>query len=418
MRTRTKIINMIRDTIREAEPTAQIEKMRNKNIDKALAIAFLLLLSPVIKVFAQDRSKIIVGNTLLLDATPPAYSYNGKVSLYIRTGNWENGYNYELYDDEFKSNENVEEVREEEVSNGMYNYTYFYTKRESDYENYQEFGERFPRLYYRFFKNFGILEKFYAYYNLVYLPVGDWLETVTESNFTPEDLSLGIINFNEYQATNSKYGDYLTQTLFNDDEQFELLVPYYKYGEVEYSDRWDGDGDVYLTVKTVGDILFAGFQVISETGQVINTIEFEEGFTGSRSWRDEPDYNVVIYEINGKTYLAVSGYIDSEEGSKDAILVYSIDRKTSEIKKVAQETQMTVRPRLATRSELIDVSLEPDVQNRELQVVNTAGEVILRAPVKAGATHCQIAASKLSKGVNIINVTTKRGNSTCKIIVK
>lgn len=78
-----------------------------------------------------------------------------------------------------------------------------------------------------------------------------------------------------------------------------------------------------------------------------------------------------------------------------------------------------VRSSVVSRSEQFTVETEESSAPRTLVVTSTAGETMLKQPIAAGQTSVQVDASRLSPGVNIVNVSGDRENATsCKVIVK
>ena len=203
----------------------------------------------------------------------------------------------------------------------------------------------------------------------------------------------------------------LSQTLFNDDAAFEYVLPLMEIqkGETEEIDR-DNDGEIDYK-ETSYSPQTVGYSIVSETGTVLQSIRFDEGFT---SWSE---LNADIYLMGDKCYLVFEGYVKAEDGSRDVSLVYSLDRTSNAIQKVAMHMGPKVSPTVADRSETITVELG-ETNAREIQVVNAAGKTMLRLPVRNGQKQVSFSARNLSRGVNVVNVVGDKNSNQTKIIVK
>ena len=128
---------------------------------------------------------------------------------------------------------------------------------------------------------------------------------------------------------------FLTQTLFNTDDKYEYLLPIISPNNGGQEEDRDRDGQVDLKF-TWTDAVVTGFKVVSETGNVLQTINFENGFhtTDTYSITD-----VDLLRINGKLYLCFDGYIDDS----DAVLLYSIDSTTNGVHMMTMEKVSSTR---------------------------------------------------------------------------
>lgn len=140
---------------------------------------------------------------------------------------------------------------------------------------------------------------------------GEW-ETIN----TQESSDYGSIyelDFEDYD--NNTYPDQpfsVTQTLFNNDEKFEYVVPVCKASD-EIQNEYDSDGDGVVDHRTLIHRWDTnGFKVVNEDGQTV--LELDDKFGGE----------LKIMKLNGNLYLTTSeGYF------------YKIDSKTSSVEKVS-----------------------------------------------------------------------------------
>lgn len=176
----------------------------------------------------------------------------------------------------------------------------------------------------------------------------------------------------------------ISQTLFNNDEKYEALVPKYTQKEVMYP---------------------TGLSVVSEDGTELYSIELDFAL---------PEYSdyFKLMKINGKLYIAV------QDETYDNYVFFEINRETSSIKQVAKLKGMRVSPTIAEQTDNITVELGEGSNAKEIVVVNGNGQVVKQIPVKNGERQVTINAGSLNRGLNILNARGAKGNNNCKIIVK
>lgn len=243
-------------------------------------------------VMAQSQ-KLFNGRTHFR-ATLPEFSYDGKAQMFIDDMD-ENGIQkYTFYSDNF--------TKEGELAINPVEYE-FYQKRE----------ER------------ALVDGKYT---------GAWevKEEINAKSFS------GVFNLhlNDFDQSCDDFRNiFLTQTLFNTDDKYEYLLPIISPNNGGQEEDRDRDGQVDLKF-TWTDAVVTGFKVVSETGNVLQTINFENGFhtTDTYSITD-----VDLLRINGKLYLCFDGYIDDS----DAVLLYSIDSTTNGVHMMTMEKVSSTR---------------------------------------------------------------------------
>lgn len=192
-----------------------------------------------------------------------------------------------------------------------------------------------------------------------------WLTTTSEN----ERVEYVYLHDSEYFADDESFT--LSQTLFNNDEKFEYIVL-----------RRDGNdwGSPML-----------GFDIRSEDGTTLSSINL---------YKENGDCGFDIYKMGNKVYLGVEFYGDNRE-----VYLYSINRETSSLQQVKSISGLNIKPRMPRRNEVVTVEMD-EVSNeaRELQVVNSAGQTVERIVVPAGSKQVQLKASRMSPGVNVIQM--------------
>ena len=210
-----------------------------------------------------------------------------------------------------------------------------YTNYEYLYFAYSTFGVKYPKLYWLASK--GNMYECKTNYEVEY---SDWQVTNTYTQNKQERLDrirLCNINLNYGDGRANNYF-IASQTLFNDDEKFEYIIPKYKLSKNSNVGGYPSDihtGQENESIDTVqttciseeSNLYLAGFQVVSSEGNVIKNIDFEAGEGVSSI---DLDYAFVI-TIGSNTYLSFDGY---DSNDKRATLFYKINRTTSDIKKV------------------------------------------------------------------------------------
>ena len=284
------------------------------------------------------------------------------------------------------------------------------------------FGSKYPLLY-------GIEHdgKFTLYRVLYTVAYTDW----TDKGEKTEDYSesvypLQLVNVNLNQDANraSEYF-YLSQTLFNEDEGYEYLVPKYKLVEESVPGSISSDiSTIYpgvveepieLTRKTLvtkaSNVAMVGFQVVGEDGTVLQDLDFD-GYLGGSSVN-----RTAVITIGSNTYLAFDGY---DSGNKSATIFYKLDRTTSSIQKVRTlPGGMSLSPAVANKGTDIHVNFgDGNAQGSEISVFSANGTKVKSLMVPAGHKYANFQVNG-SSGVYMVNRTQKgKANDTKKIIIK
>lgn len=291
------------------------------------------------------------------------------------------------------------------ASSYLYDYTIekdgyqMWSTNKNHYYKYDLFGEKYPKSY--FYWNPKTYKSYIKYieYKSSYIN-NDWYTYDTEEgSYNIEQM---YYKYSDYDNNSSvERGFCASQTLFNNDDKYEILVPKFTQGEIvveEYDYDDDGIND-HRTLRS--GMIETGVNVVSEDGNVIFSLESNISIT----------YETNLCKINGKIYII--GY-NGEEGCA----FYEINRETSSIKKVAEKRGLRVSPTIANNSQDITIELGENSNAKEIIVVNAKGQTIKSIPVKAGQKQIKVNASTIGRGMNIVNARGMKGNNSCKIIVK
>lgn len=293
-----------------------------------------------------------------------------------------------------------------------------YTTNRQMYFAYDYFGMQYPKVY--FIENSEGLTGYRVEYAVEY---SDWQATGTTVNDYSADqdrIRLCNINLNNGDGRANSYFE-VSQTLFNSDEGFEYILPKYKLsanGNVGGSYVINGGGDTEqittqrsVVISEQKELALAGFQVLSEDGNVVSDITFDGDFEGSI----DLDCAFVI-TIGNTTYLAFDGYSNGQSST----IFYKIDRSTSSIQKVkTAPSTMKLTPTVVNSGSTINVNFGDDnVKGSDLVVVSASGAAVQTYHVPAGQTSAQIQANTSAGMYCISRLQKNKAAETKKIIVK
>lgn len=298
---------------------------------------------------------------------------------------------------------------------------YYGYEDDSDWRKYTGFTDIDGRIscynesYSFYLNNFFDKQYPYQYISLVdghichitrsYLPVynedeAQW-KKVPGSESTYQSINrLETLCYTDYDA-NIHFSDmkpYCSQTLFNDDNSWEFIVPVMEE-KISYSTPWVddpyGDDGVILRRRVEQFMNETALKVVNENGNDILTLEM-----GSI-------YN--IFRLNNKVYVE-GGYSDS---NKYYSVIYCLDGKGNAIKTVHAAS----RPKLANVGDgVIDVNVGEE--KGHVILTNMGGSLIDRKQTN-GEAVIRLDTRHLPKG--IYNVTLQREGHTIaneKVMVK
>lgn len=208
-----------------------------------------------------------------------------------------------------------------------------------------------------------------------------------EGEFDDYPLRLHFIDFDGNMETdgNKRY----TQTLFNNDNNFEYIKPIYSANPI---------------VIQYEEYTIERFDILTENGSVVNTITLEDGYLA------HPFIN--LFKFGNKFYIYIE-VANSESEEREAAW-YRIDQQTQSISRV-ENVPFKVFPTLTDRNSDITVQLEEGTNAREIVVVDAMGREVKSVPVQPGQREVKVSTRGLSAGLGFI---TDRKNNAVKIIVR
>ena len=156
---------------------------------------------------------------------------------------------------------------------------------------------------------------------------------------------------------------------------------------------------------------------MSEDGSVLSTITFPEVYSSG--------YPIAI-RWDGETFLAIplEERTQTEDGDyyyEEYMVIYSIDKNSSSVKKMASTPAMRAIPALAERNSTVNVTLDAETAKNggELVITDSNGRTVGRSYVEAGQTSVPVTTDRMGSGVYNITLTEKGQKvENARIIVK
>lgn len=189
-----------------------------------------------------------------------------------------------------------------------------------------------------------------------------------------------------------------TQTLFNNDDKYEIFTPVWGGKVVKYDDD-------YLSRETYTNYFVTAYNVVSEDGSVLCTLE-----TGGDCYFGEVGY---VYDIYDKRYLMIPVFdasdVDSPYYSNDpseaTFRYYEINRETNSIDFICEvKDEMKVSPTVADKDDVITVTLNTPKENAQMIVTSVSGQMVKRYTLSDDDKYITLDAATLRSGVYCISL--------------
>ena len=255
-------------------------------------------------------------------------------------------------------------------------------------------------------------------YNVRYkVEYTDWKEgekeTVSET-YTSNPMKLHYWNMALGQSEEGP-SFYVSQTLFNEDEGYEYIVP--KYTIVEEGDDLssvDPEYEIVLSRRVLlssGYPAQTGFRVMSSDGSVIKDIDFEEGFR-LNEYSNDDQYLIVM---GNKTYIAIDGEYKDGESYQRGIVFYLVDGKETAIKQVKTAP---IKMKVTKRANTIDVHLSNTDQPSNIVVTNMNGMTLAKQNAREGQSEVMINTTAPSGVYNVSRIQNGKVVDSSKVVLK
>ena len=294
-------------------------------------------------------------------------------------------------------------------------YGYYSWSVESTIFAFNYFGAEYPMVYFLYNPTEGIIYRYKVRYKVEYT---DWKEgekeTVSET-YTSNPMKLHYWNMALGQSEEGP-SFYVSQTLFNEDEGYEYIVP--KYTIVEeggdlISVDPEYDDEIVLSRRVLlssGYPAQTGFRVMSSDGSVIKEIDFEEGFL-----LDEYSNDQYLIVMGNKTYIAIDGEYNDGEDNQRGIVFYLVDGKETAIKQVKTAP---IKMKVTKRANTIDVHLSNTDQPSNIVVTNMNGMTLAKQNARAGQSEVMINTTAPSGVYNVSRIQNGKVVDSSKVVLK
>lgn len=172
---------------------------------------------------------------------------------------------------------------------------------------------------------------------------GEWQKM--EEIYSEEQLRSMTIYYHNLDRNDSGIRLLATQTLFNNDEDFEYVMPIWEhrdYLNVSNSHTNSVNPDVYYSdwlSEPIETTQYAyilsylkGFSIRNSKGEELNRMMFTDGWLGENS-----GHYCSAITLGGNTYMALRGYVPVEDDRYNEMTIfYRIDRDANSIRQVKQ----------------------------------------------------------------------------------
>lgn len=249
--------------------------------------------------------------------------------------------------------------------------------------------------------------------------------TTEESYYVNSPLAL--MSLLDYDKGTSTIGQIaVTQTLFNNDPDFEYISPlYHEYREPvfnlsyykwqDYPSGYLYDFGTYFAWEVGSEKAYndpdrcIGFSIKNQDGSELQTVRFEEGYTPE----NENFMSVII--IGEKKYLSCNLVKDKTSYT----VLYEIIKGESSVRQIGA-FKTGVHPTLVTRGQNVMVDFEnPDNDPISVSVTDLTGKVVYNESVNSRIESLAIPSEPMSDGMNIVTVYgNNQPKSSTKVMVR
>ncbi len=198
-----------------------------------------------------------------------------------------------------------------------------------------------------------------------------------------------------------------SQTLFNDDDSFECLVPDYETVPLkEKGLQWVND---FCQYETRGDsVRVSGSSVYNDRGARLESLNLPSGYDviGAPS----------IMSLKNRAYISIYASLDKDQ----YLLMYAIDRATGSLRSVAAPVRVAVSPTACDSGTPVNVTLG-NASARPVRIAATSlsGAAVATGSIPPGATASTLDTTGLPSGMYIVTVSdSSTVNESSKILVR
>ena len=238
---------------------------------------------------------------------------------------------------------------------------------------------------------------------------GEWLVQYADTSYLMP-VSIYIYDIEKGDCLDN-VSMHCTQTLFNQDDKYEYVVPKYRLEETVDEQGRDGDGEADYREYEARAVV-TGFDVVSEDGGTVMSLEFDG--TVMDHMNEYENYEIIeICFWGGKKYIVIDG--------DDEYVIYELNSETSKVSKIVSESGMRLFPSIAKRNTTVSVEVAAETQRQGgfLQVISSNGRCVYSKSVDAGIETLQIPTHRLESGVYVVTFKAQgKEVETSKLIIR
>lgn len=253
-----------------------------------------------------------------------------------------------------------------------------------------EYGNYIPYRYYLLDSNKQLYQVRLDYSGKILNYTDTWIKT-EERESTGEYYCADLYYINPETGLDEEID--ITQTFFNNDANYEFMVPVLTKKTVE--NKYDEINGTYgRKVVSTGDMI-TGYKLMNDKGETLQTLN------------NLPTYNWVdLYTIGSNNYVSF--------GDK----YFKVNKSTTKLAEVTVPG-LSVSPRAVRRSTPVEVTLGQGNAERTVSVISTSGSTVYTTKVGSGTNKTSIDTSRFPSGVYVVVVNDGNGNvENCKIAVR
>lgn len=239
--------------------------------------------------------------------------------------------------------------------------------------------------------------------------LGDWYTTTDESTNYPINLSYKNLDASSIVTETEEL--YLTQTLFNDDEKYEYLIPDITSMTEQLSYEEDRDGDGVIDYRTFTYVP-TSLNIINSDGEQVGTSKFT-------TFIDHDYFKVIRW--GGKLYFCSESGTLIDDKWEYTQHFYLFERNTTSLKKIETPAMFRIAPQITKRYEAVEVEIAEEASRNggKLVVTDMNGRTVYTQTVPVGESTLKLHVHNLATGVyGVSYITNGKRIDSSKLIVR
>ena len=240
---------------------------------------------------------------------------------------------------------------------------------------------------------------------------GDWFTTSDGRESTNYPINLSYKNLDASSIVTETEGLYLTQTLLNDDEKYEYLIPDITSMTEKLSSEQDRDGDGVIDYRTFTYVP-TSLNIINSDGEQVGTLKFT-------TFMDDDYIHVIRW--GGKLYFYCESDTLIDDKWEYTQHFYLFERNTTSLKKIETPAMFRIAPQITKRYEAVEVEIAEEASRNggKLVVTDMNGRTVHTQTVPVGESTLKLHVHNLATGVyGVSYITNGKRIDSSKLIVR